>query len=484
MRNLAIFYGTRLRVFFFAFLLLVCVSAPARVSAQISPTLSTNYFTIFYPQGEEKAAAWYAGFVDEVDSAVSDMLGSQPLAGLKLRLYATEAEYTAANPLAEAHPGIMAHAVPELREVGVAVERLRQMPPELARESFRHEMTHVVAGALSNNKLPVGLQEGLAQYNELSATRGQEVATLLRAAQAKGAKFLTWGQLNDGPTFARSIDLAYPQSYSVMAFLAEKYGMAAYGRLLKGLRSKAGLQSAFTAAYGLPMEKLEAEWLDYLPVFLTYGWQLNLFQAYDLGPAQALYNAGQYKAAQEAFARSERLYRDLGKESKADEIAAMKQKAAQAQGATDLNAAARKALEAHDYAQAQEAAGKGGAAYTNLKLPGTQPASTAELAARGLAGVELLASARKRMDSWDLAASEQQARQAGAILATLGDDARVADANSILYTVWLWRRLVGFAALAVGSLAVLLGSRALLRARGRNRIGVPLPRAEEDRSWL
>lgn len=468
--------------------MLVCVSAPWRASADAPQVLDTKYFTILYPHGEEKAAAWYAGFADDVDSAVSDMLGSEPVAGLKLHIYATEAEYTGVNPAAEAHTGIMAHAVPELKEVGVAVERLRQMPPELARESFRHEMTHIVVGVLSNNKLPVGFQEGLAQYNELSTTRGQEVATLLRAAESSGQKYLTWDQLNDRAVFSQNLELSYPQSYSIMAFLAEKYGMSAYGHFLKNLRSNTELHDALAWGFGAPIDKLEAEWRLYMPGFLKDGWRLNLFQAYDLAPAQALYDAGRYKEAQDAFTRSERLYRDLGKTAKADEIAALVAKSTRAQGATDLNSQALAALKAHDYAHAKDTAGKAGSTYSDLKLSttqgGTGTGTVAGMAAQGLRGVELLASARKHLDGWDLAASEREAKQAGEALAPLGDDARVAEANSVLSSVWFWRQLAGFSALGLGFLAVLLGAVAFLRARRRNRLPAQLPRAEENRSWL
>src|SRR5690242_6667499 len=91
--------------------------------------LTTRYFTILYPQGEEKTAQWYAGFADEVSSSVSELLGADPVSGLTLQIYNTEAEYTAANPQAELHPGIMAHAIPQRKEIGVAVERLRDAPP-------------------------------------------------------------------------------------------------------------------------------------------------------------------------------------------------------------------------------------------------------------------------------------------------------------------------------------------------------------------
>src|SRR5262249_39757250 len=149
-----------------------------------------------------------------------------------LHIYATEAEYQAANPLAEIHPDILAHAIPDRKEVGVAVERLRQQAPDLARSSFRHEMTHIVAGALTDQRLAVDLQEGLAQYNELSSDRAESVAHDIEQAQAQQVPLLSWDELSDRATFQRRLSLAYPESYTVMAFLADRYGMGAFSRFL------------------------------------------------------------------------------------------------------------------------------------------------------------------------------------------------------------------------------------------------------------
>ena len=73
---------------------------------------------------KEASAQWYAGFADDVNASVCEMLGNDPITGLTLHIYATEADYIAANPVAADHAGIMAHAIPGKLEIGVAVERL------------------------------------------------------------------------------------------------------------------------------------------------------------------------------------------------------------------------------------------------------------------------------------------------------------------------------------------------------------------------
>src|SRR5687768_1129682 len=120
----------------FLLLALLAIPRPVAVLAQSEQSITTQYFTIYYPEGEERTAQWYAGFADEAHVSVSELLGADPLYGMTLRIYGSEAEYRRANPIAGLHPGVLAHAIPELNEVGVAVERIREQAPEIARESF------------------------------------------------------------------------------------------------------------------------------------------------------------------------------------------------------------------------------------------------------------------------------------------------------------------------------------------------------------
>jgi hypothetical protein len=460
---------------------------PAAAADDGEGRLSTRYFTIFYPTGEEKTAQWYAGFADDVSSAVSELLGAEPVTGLTLHIYNTEAEYTAANPQAELHPGIMAHAIPQRKEIGVAVERLREQPPEIARESFRHEMTHIVAGVLSGYNLPIGFDEGLAQYNESSATRAQATAEVVRAAQESGQSLLSWTALNNRRQFSRLMDLAYPQAYTVVAFLAEHYGMGAFGRFVDDLNQGQEYPAALQAAFGQPLDTLESEWRDYLPGFLKDGWRVNVLSDYDLTPAVDLYNAGRYAEARDRFARSEALYKDLGRTARQDEAATYRAKAERAEAATAQADQARQSLEAHDYAAAQQAATAARQTFADLALTADQgrAATTADLAGRGLAALAALDQAHTALEAFDLPLAEQQARQAGEAFATLGDTERVTAAGQILAESGQRRQGLGFMALAGGLLTVVGGLFAawgIYRRPRRPRAARPL--VEENASWL
>lgn len=450
-------------------------------------SLSTKYFTIFYPPGEKKTAEWYASFADTVNVSVSDLLGAEPVSDLTLTIYATEAEYARANPLAETHSGILAHAIPDRKEIGVAVERLRQHPPELARESFRHEMTHVVAGVLSNHRLPVGFQEAFAQYNELSSLRGPEVVAALEAAKSANAPLLSWREVNDRRQFTRRLPVAYPQSYTIMAFLADRYGMGPFGRFLQELKAGKEYDHALLVAYGKPVDELERQWNEYLPGFLKDGWKQNRLLAYDLQPGVSLLEAGRFEEAREHFSQSERLYLDLGKGERATEAAQYIAKAERATEANNTTGEARGALERHEYEAAREKAGIAKAIFSELVLESHagRAGRIEEMAAQGMAATQMIEDARRSRESLNLPQAASEARQAGEALAALGDTSRVEEANAILAEVWGLQMGAGLGALGVGALASVLGVASALRSRRKRMEAKNSPiYVKESASWL
>lgn len=469
----------RVRLRFCALLtlfLLLPLALPLRALAQSQSAtqegeqrLATKYFTILYPNGEEKTAAWYADFADDVNVAVAEMLGQEPVRGLTLHIYATEDDYVAANPVAQNEPGIMAHAIPDKKEVGVAVERLRQVEPEIARQSFRHEMTHVVAGALSNQKLPIGFQEGLAQYNELSTSRAQSSMEAMRSDQETGVPLLSWPELNDRAAFMRNPGLSYPESYSMMAFLADKYGMGAFSRFLTGLRDGKEWPRAINDAYGKAVDALEVEWRVYLPGFIKDGWQQNLLTAYDLSPGVALYQAGRFTEAADHFMQSEKLYHDLGRTAREKAASDYLARSTQAEQADQFATQARKSLEAYDYTAARGVAQSAANTFASLDLKAQQDiaAETAKLAQRGLEAIAALNNAQVSLQKFDIPGARAEARAASQTFAELGDKARAGAANKIVSDMSLLVTSVGYGALGVGVLAVLAGGIIAMRARGR-----------------
>jgi len=349
-------------------------------------------------------------------------------------------------------------------------------------------MTHIVAGAMSYQRLPVGFQEGLAQYNELSSSRAQEVVQAVQAAQTAGEPLLALREMNSRRVFRQRLDLAYPQSYTVMAFLAEEYGMGAFAQFLVELRDTRDWRDALAYSYGVPIEQLEAEWQAYLPGFLKDGWRVNVLTAYDFSPGTALYESGRFAEAREHFARSERLLRELGKLTRAGEATDQLAKADRASRAAASTDKAREQLLAHDYAASLRNAREATTAFAELELPEqqTRAEEVAGFAARGVEAMSGLERARTYLGVFNLPGAREEAQRAAEEFAQLGDANRLQEANQIMSSMTGWQRLAGVLALAAGALTVGVGALVALRSRRRKyspQTAVVTLR-EENASWL
>jgi hypothetical protein len=345
-----------------------------------------------------------------------------------------------------------------------------------------------VLAALSNQNLTIGFQEGFAQYNEMSSSRGHDVATALQAAQDAGEPFLSLRDLNDTSLFRRNLDVAYPQSYAVMAFLADRFGIGPFAYFLKTLGYNIGFEDALYMAYSVPMEDLDRQWREYLPHFLKEGWQTNILQANDLSTGIALYDAGRFTEAREQLTRSERLYTDLGRETDAEQAGDYRERAERAERASQSASSARQMLEKHDYSAAEREAAQAEQDFSVLELEThrQRAETTSQLARQGSEAVGLLEAVKDHRKAFKFSEAQAEAQQAGETLAQLGDAPRVAEVNAILSDMWLWQRLAGLAALGTGVLFLLLGglaARRSLRKAGMSPLAIRQLR-EENRSWL
>src|SRR5207248_1210182 len=156
---------------------------------------------------------------------------------------------------------------------------------------------------------------------------------VLKNAQAIGVPILSWDDLNQPWAFSQNTDIAYPEAYSVMAFLADKYGMGDFSTFLSTLKDDQPWPSALLIAYGKGERRLQAELRAYLSDFLSDGWQKNLLTYYDLSPGIALYQAGHFKEAAAHFTQSQALYTQLGRAARAQTAGDYLQKAQRASNA-------------------------------------------------------------------------------------------------------------------------------------------------------
>ena len=130
------------------------------------------------------------------------------------------------------------------------------------RETVRHELAHLVLGQFAWSCLggsrPTWLEEGLATYAEGPADEETQ-QDIIRGIE--NDSFEPLRTLSGAfPSHSADASMAYSQSYSVVAFLLERYGQEKMQALLQTLAEGRGYDAALEEIYGFNVDGLERRW--------------------------------------------------------------------------------------------------------------------------------------------------------------------------------------------------------------------------------
>ncbi|NJL34303.1 MAG: hypothetical protein HC893_11120 [Chloroflexaceae bacterium] len=278
---------------------LVLFVAPTRAQNIDWAQLPTRYFVILHAPDEASLneAQAYAGFVDQVYDDIATQFNHRVEVPLTLRLYPTFESYYAVNPLARDMPGIVAHADFRRRELAVVLPRTEQQTLEEIQNNIRHELTHIVASDLSENRLNTGFQEGIAQYVEIPTPEFDRKMQLMQQAVDTG-RLITWSDLDNRDRIYGEPDVGYPQSLSIVAFLIENYGFEKFREFVIANAQSNGYRTALQQTYLTPPSQLEEQWLAWLPSYLDGTYRDRPIAGFDLGYPTALLEQGRYAEAE------------------------------------------------------------------------------------------------------------------------------------------------------------------------------------------
>ncbi len=143
-----------------------------------------------------------------------------------------------------------------------------QLNPATVRQILFHEYTHALIHDLANDKCPLWLNEGLAEYEGRTQNPGS-LALLLKAS-ASQQLFPIEELSNHISTALRAeeVGLAYQQSYSMVAYLVNRYGFWRIRHLLKRFGDGEPWQSALSDELHMKLSRLSANWQEWLPELL------------------------------------------------------------------------------------------------------------------------------------------------------------------------------------------------------------------------
>jgi tetratricopeptide (TPR) repeat protein len=143
-----------------------------------------------------------------------------------------------------------------------------QMDPKTVRAILAHEYTHAVVHDLTQGQCPNWLNEGLAEYEG----RKHFNPPLVRLSTAiQHQKLLPWTQLSDfiSPSQGfETVGLAYEQSFSMVSYLVDRYGMWRIRKILKSIAGGMSWEDTFAEELRIKLPRLEEHWREAVPEHL------------------------------------------------------------------------------------------------------------------------------------------------------------------------------------------------------------------------
>jgi hypothetical protein len=443
--------------------------------------------------GGQAEFAWYLSAVELAYQDVQDVFklalaesGAKPRDEIVITLYGDDNAYARANPVAGREEGVLGHAHPSEGVIGVAVARLRDKSEGFRRDALRHELTHVVLGDLSNQRLPIGFQEGIAQYLERDVDQRQRFATAVRRGR-EASQLLSLTDLNRPRAFLSAAGLAYPQSYSLVVYLAERYGFGKVIHLVTTVRDVSTLDEAVRRVFERSLSEIEAEWQAFLPGYLDHGWARNDLDLWTLAEPRRLLGEGKYAEARDVYDRADALFTGMSRPDHLATVRAERRRALTGLEAIDLTHRGTAALSAGQYDGAADLLIQGERRWT--ELGDSRRAALAALAATqardGQSAVHQLEEARRQLEGWQFQVADDLAYDAGQVLAELGDEARTEEARQVMRDAQQLRTRLGLAAAGGGVAGVgLLGvGWAAGRRRRARPVLAPPTVAVMERDW-
>ncbi len=280
---------------------------------------TTRYVVLYHPPELSNTAEQLAAMIDPVFEQVAAVHDFTPRRPIAVRLHANVDAYAQTSDLARTPYGEVAQASLQMGELVLSEPRLRNLTPEQIRNYFRRGLSQLMLDDLARGRLPIGFLNGAAQYSE-NYTPEVEVAARAVDRARRERLLLSWADLNTPERFAAQSEVAAAQSYAVVAFLLDRYGLNTWQRFLAASRSGPDVGAALTQAYGKPMEALESEWQAYLPEYLGGSYRINYFNRYDLNAARTHLLNGRYHEARDELETLARFVGGAGRTAKENEI--------------------------------------------------------------------------------------------------------------------------------------------------------------------
>lgn len=438
---------------------------------------ASERYAIVYHEDAAPAAGYYATQADGLYDALAAAFDAQLETPLTLKLFGSDEDFLAANPLFVESGGVLAQARRGRRELAISLPRALGADAALAAidpsqpqpaldNALRYELAHLFAARISGDRLPAGFRAGVAAYMTSVDERRAASVARLREAHQEG-QLLSWSALNAPGAEYLDPPLSQPQSLSIVHYLVELQGFARLMDFLRASAGASGWRGALEQSYGQQPSRLAADWEAWLPSYLDGGWRRHALYSGDLGAASALMRRGDFQGAAAQLGGAISLL-ERGDPVLAEAARVLLADAEAGLAARDSTSDAAAALQAGRYAEALSTARSAAAVLVRLgDAAGAEYAGA--LADRAGMGVDAEAALRRAeaLPAWRAAEARAAGNSALQNFARIGNDAAAERARTRVERLDRRQAPLAWALLALG-LGLIVWSARKRRAEARS----------------
>jgi len=265
----------------------------------------TAHFVVFYdPKDDPMIPEYFGEYLESIHAAVCGEYHTEPPVKTYIEVFPSHDAFS-----------VRTTGTPYIGTVGASTGRvIALVSPRKGRKTMgtynwalvlRHEYTHTVTLAATDNRIPHWMTEGLAVMQEHTPLRWEWVPMLYNAVKTNTlftVENLTWGFVRPKRPIDRQ--LAYAESFWVCTYIEEKWGHDAILRMLNEFRSGGLQEDVFPKVLGKSLSDFTNEFFAWTQKQVAgWGYDEETDKKYDELKEQGedLIKAHQYDAAVPIF---------------------------------------------------------------------------------------------------------------------------------------------------------------------------------------
>ncbi len=223
-------------------------------------SLTQNNINLFWYYGDDDFAADLMQTCQDTLVRLGEDTGAYLVSPVRIYIYSSSYALREAIVFAKEWTGGVAYPGYGVIAIGITRSNI-----EWGRRALSHEIAHLVTHQMTANpynSIPVWLNEGISMYAE--GELEQDYENYLKAAVISDSLISAQSLCSPFSAYSDKSYLSYAESYSIVAFLIEKYGKQKIHQLLTVFKTGSTYDNALLEVYGFDLAGLNKQWQDYI----------------------------------------------------------------------------------------------------------------------------------------------------------------------------------------------------------------------------